>query len=192
MAPRSGTGKQGGFTYLALLWWVAITGAGLGALGDYWSSTLQREKEAELIFIGEQYQAALESYGATGRFPKRLEDLLGDANAKPVRRYLRRIFIDPMTGNERWGTVTLFDGQIIGVHSLSDRQPMKMAGFSDKNANMANKKRYSEWQFIAANAPQTSQPKLPPLPGGPKPATAGWSGASAAPWSAWTQGQSKE
>jgi hypothetical protein len=158
MERRTGTGDQGGFTYLALLWWVAITGAALGALGDYWSTTLLREKEAELIFIGEQYQQALERYGATGLFPKRLEQLLGDESSKLPRRYLRKMFIDPMTGNERWGTVTLSDGQIIGVYSLSDKQPMKVAGFSERNSNFKNKKRYSEWQFIASNARQSFRP----------------------------------
>jgi type II secretory pathway pseudopilin PulG len=192
MERRTGTGDQGGFTYLALLWWVAITGAALGALGDYWSTTLLREKEAELIFIGEQYQQALERYGATGRFPKRLEQLLGDESSKLPRRYLRKIFIDPMTGNERWGTVTLSDGQIIGVYSLSDKQPMKVAGFSERNSNFKNKKRYSEWQFIASNAPQSNAAKLPAFPdnrkfGGPTPG-----GLSAAPPATWTPGLSRE
>jgi type II secretory pathway pseudopilin PulG len=191
MAHRSGTGKQGGFTYLALLWWVAITGAALGVVGDFWSTTLQREKEAELIFIGEQFQSALERYGAAGRFPKRLEELLGDESSKLPRRYLRKIFIDPMTGNERWGTVTLPDGQIVGVHSLSDRQPIKLAGFSGRNTGFADKKRYSEWLFVAANAPQTSSLKSPSLPTGQK-NSGGLSGAATTAFAPWTPGLSKE
>ena len=190
MAHPSGTGNQGGFTYLALLWWVAITGAALGVVGDFWSATLQREKEADLLFIGEQYQSALERFGATGRFPKRLEELLGDNSTKLPRRYLRKIFIDPMTGNERWGTVTLADGQIIGVHSLSDRQPMKLAGFSGTNAGFANKKRYSEWLFVAANAPQTSSLKPPSLPAGQK-TVGGFSGPATTPFAPWTPGLSR-
>lgn len=190
MALRSGTGKQGGFTYLALLWWVAITGAALGVVGDFWSTTLQREKEADLLFIGEQYQSALERFGANGRFPKRLEELLGDDSTKLPRRYLRKIFIDPMTGNERWGTVTLSDGQIIGVHSLSDREPLKLAGFSGTNTGFANKKRYSEWLFVAANAPQTGSLK-PPVPPAGQNIGGGFSGPAAAPFAPWTPGLSR-
>lgn len=158
------TGRQAGFTYIVLLMWVALTGAALGAIAEVWSAAQRREREAELLFVGEQFQVALERYGASGRFPKRLEDLLGDEKSVPTRRYLRQIYIDPMTGTNRWGTVSLPDGQIVGVYSTSDEAPMKIAGFKEKNASFAKKQRYSEWVFRAVNAPGTVLPNtaVPP------------------------------
>lgn len=164
MARPIATGKQQGFTYIVLLMWVMLTGAALGAVAEVWSTAQRRDREAELLFIGEQFQSALERYGAMGRFPKRLEDLLGDEKSVPPKRYLRQIYPDPMTGLSNWRTVTLGDGQIVGVYSSSDQEPLKTAGFKERNAAFANKKRYSEWVFMAANAPGTVLPKTTTAP----------------------------
>lgn len=161
------TGRQGGFTYLTLILWVAITGAALGGVAEVWSTAQRRDNEAELLHVGEQFQSALERHGATGRFPQRLEELLGDDKSLPLRRYLRRIYIDPISGRSDWGVVTLADGQIIGIHSLSDREPLKRRGFAEKYAAFADKARYSEWVFVAANAPGMALPKPADFPGQP-------------------------
>jgi type II secretory pathway pseudopilin PulG len=154
-------GRQGGFTYLNLLFWVALSGAALGAVAEVWSTAQRRDNEIELLHVGEQFQAALERYGASGHFPRRLEDLLGDDKAVPQKRYLRRIYVDPIARRTEWGVVTLPDGQIIGVHSLSDREPLKHKGFPEKYAAFSDKKRYSEWVFMATNAPGVAVPNAP-------------------------------
>lgn len=154
-------GKQWGFTYLNLLFWVALSGAALGAVAEVWSTAQRRDNEIELLHVGEQFQAALERYGATGRFPRRLEDLLGDDKAVPPKRYLRRIYVDPIARQTDWGVVTLPDGQIIGVHSLSEREPLKHKGFPEKYASFSDKRRYSEWVFMATNAPGAAAPNAP-------------------------------
>ena len=73
---RSGRGgpSQGGFTYLALLIAVALIGIGLVAASEVWSQSRQREKEQELLFIGEQFRQAIGMYyertpGAVRRYP---------------------------------------------------------------------------------------------------------------------------
>jgi hypothetical protein len=48
-----------GFAYLVLLGFVAVAGIGLAALAQVWSTAAQREREAELLFIGHQSCLAL-------------------------------------------------------------------------------------------------------------------------------------
>src|SRR5207237_7930193 len=74
--------RIGGFTYLGLLIIVAVMGAGLAATGTFFSHAAQREKERELLFVGDQYRQAIGSYyrhsPGTGAYPKKLEELIED------------------------------------------------------------------------------------------------------------------
>jgi hypothetical protein len=54
--------RQIGFTYIGFLLFVAIAGAGIAAYAEIASHAMQREKEAELLFRGNAYQAAIASY----------------------------------------------------------------------------------------------------------------------------------
>ena len=54
--------RSSGFTYLALLIAVAITAGALAAAGGLYSHVSQREKERELLFIGEQFRQAIALY----------------------------------------------------------------------------------------------------------------------------------
>ena len=53
---------QRGFTYLGLLMFVIISGIALSSTGQVWHAEAQREKERELLFIGEQFRKAIGSY----------------------------------------------------------------------------------------------------------------------------------
>ena len=50
--------RSRGFTYLSLLLIVAALGTGMAAFGELASHAAQREKEAELLFIGDAYREA--------------------------------------------------------------------------------------------------------------------------------------
>lgn len=63
-----------------------------------------------------------------------------------VQRHLRRIYIDPMTGKSEWGLIRVA-GRIVGIHSLSDRKPIKRDHFDAEDAACRNKEKYSEWTF---------------------------------------------
>ena len=98
---------QRGFTYVGLLLAVALAGVALAAAGMLWSTTAKRDKEAELLFVGDQFRRAIGSYyeGTPGakRYPQRLADLLEDKRLAITRRHLRRIYADPMTGQRGLG-----------------------------------------------------------------------------------------
>jgi type II secretory pathway pseudopilin PulG len=132
---------------------------------------MRREREAELIFRGEQYVEAIRLYKQKyGRHPMRMKEIW-EANPK----VLRRKWTDPITDSEEWGLVFLGQegrqvggpgragrgrkptptptpvftrqregggekvGPIVGVHSLSDKQSIKI--YEGRNT-------YNEWLFV--------------------------------------------
>jgi type II secretory pathway pseudopilin PulG len=160
--------RQSGFTYVGLLIGIAIIGAGLAAVGQVWHTTLKHEREKELLFVGNQFRQAINLYfKANNRYPARLEDLLLDDRSLTVRRQLRKMFIDPMTGLAEWGVVKS-DNVVIGVYSLSEEEPLKKAAFAARDADFENKSKYSEWIFMAKlpGAAGTNQPAAATKPAG--------------------------
>jgi type II secretory pathway pseudopilin PulG len=146
--------RQRGFTYVGLLLLVAMSSAALAAAGSLWSIESRREKEADLLFIGEQFTQAISSFrdrtpaGQMQRFPQRLEELVDDRRWPTPRRHLRQVYVDPMTGTREWGLVTAPGGAILGVHSLSEGQPLKRAGFAPEHEDFAVAASYREWRFV--------------------------------------------
>jgi type II secretory pathway pseudopilin PulG len=150
---RSGRSKQGGFTYVLLLIAVGITGAALAAAGELYSHVAQREKERELLFVGNQYRQAIAAYyaktpGGAGRYPKKLEDLLEDKRYPMAQRHLRKLYRDPMTGSTDWGLIDAPGGGVMGVFTKSEEQPIKSAGFTLRDRDFGSAKQYSEWLFF--------------------------------------------
>lgn len=56
--------RQRGFTYLGLLFAVVVSSVLLAGAGQVWHVQAQRDKEAELLFIGREFGRALASYAA--------------------------------------------------------------------------------------------------------------------------------
>lgn len=153
-----------GFTYLMVLFVVALMGVGLALTGDVWYTSVKREKEAELLFIGDQYRLAIERYYLSGpqrQYPRSLSDLLKDPRRPGAERYLRRLYPDPIRGTSEWGLVKAPDGGILGVHSLSDEPPVKVANFPPRDASFEGKTKYSEWKFVFAPALQGAAKPAP-------------------------------
>jgi type II secretory pathway pseudopilin PulG len=155
-----------GFTYMTVLFMVAIMAGGLALVGEVWSTSNAREREAELLHVGNEYRKAIERYyllGPQRQYPKSLADLLKDPRQPGTVRYLRKLYPDPITGREEWGLVKSADGGFAGVHSLSEASPLKSAGFAVRDAAFEGKSKYSEWQFVFAPAqPAAAKPK--PIP----------------------------
>jgi type II secretory pathway pseudopilin PulG len=150
-----------GFTYLGLLVMVAIIGIAAAATLQLGSLLQRRAAEEELLYIGMQYRNALISYSnatpaGQPRQPRSLEDLVKDPRYPGVKRYLRRLYADPVTGKQEWGTIQAEGGGIIGVYSLSTAIPIKAKGFEDTIAEFAGASSYRDWRF-------TVLPVLPPV-----------------------------
>jgi len=130
-------------TYIGLLLVIVLMGIATAALTPLWSTTVKREKEEELLFRLGEFRQAIAGYRQDhGRYPRKLEDLLEDKTQFQVRRYLRRIYPDPMTGEADWKLEFLVDksGVIAGIRDLHSRSEAE--GFR----NIADKgNRYSDW-----------------------------------------------
>lgn len=142
-----------GFTYLGLLFILTIMGITLALAGTLWSFNQKREKEAQLLFVGNQFQHAIGMYyektpGMIKRYPQTLEQLLEDNRYVSLRRYLRRVYNDPITGQSDWGVVTAPDGGIMGVYSKSNLNVIKTGNFKFENVGLQQKNKYSDWKFI--------------------------------------------
>ena len=114
--------RERGFTYLYALLMVAVGGVTLAAFAGAWSHAREREKQAELRWIGNQFRQAVGLYyerspGAVKRYPEKLEDLREDKRFVTTQRYLRRIYADPTTGRADWRTVPAPGGGVMGVRS---------------------------------------------------------------------------
>jgi type II secretory pathway pseudopilin PulG len=140
--------RSSGFTYVGILLAVAILSISLAAAGTAWSTVAQRDREAELLFIGEAYRAAIEHYFRQGgQLPHELEQLVQDDRTPTVRRYLRRLYPDPITGELDWEIIRTPDGGITGVHSISTKSPMKRANFQAREVAFKDAECYCDWRF---------------------------------------------
>lgn len=141
-----------GVVLLALLL-IMFLGAILATrAADVWATTRQREREVELLFVGEQYRQAIRHYyfaaprGQGRVLPARLEDLLDDSRFPVPVRHLRRLYPDPITDQESWGLIRVGD-RIAGVYSTSQTTPLKQTGFDSAHAAFEARPTYQEWLF---------------------------------------------
>lgn len=152
-APRTPHSSRG-FTYIALLAFIAIIGITLGSAGKYWQNVMLRDKEEELLFRGDQYRTAIERYyfSIPGRpqYPESIDNLLKDSRTPAGKRYLRQKFKDPITSGDFVEVRDQLSKRILGVHSSSDKSPLKQGNFSEEDAEFEGKEKYSEWNFMAS------------------------------------------
>ena len=159
-----------GYAMAALLVSLAMMSILMGVLLPVWSQAAQREREAELVFRGEQYARAIELYQRryVGAFPPDVATLV-------EQRFLRRQFKDPMTqegdfqvlyqaqgtdvasaptgqvgpvgnsGSQQRAT-SVPQGGVIGVVSKSTEESRRIYNGAS---------RYNEWVFV--HLPSTTQ-----------------------------------
>ena len=158
--PRPRETRARGYAMAALLVSLAMMSILMAALLPVWSQAAQREREAELVFRGEQYARAIELYQRryVGAFPPDVATLV-------EQRFLRRQYKDPMTqegdfqvlyqaqatdvasaptgrvgnsGSQQQATGVL-QGGVIGVVSKSTEESRRIYNGAS---------RYDEWVFV--------------------------------------------
>ena len=181
--------QTSGLVLLALLIMLILVGVGALGAAEVWSTTLKRERESELLFIGNQYRRAIQDYWkmSPGRrgYPHSVDVLLTDNRFPNPVHHLRRVYRDPMTDTGEFEPIMQANA-MVGVHSVSADAPIKHAGFPPWYQQFENAESYAQWQFIflppgaqfnpnaATQLPGTNQgspftPSQGPAPGVPVP-----------------------
>ncbi len=179
--------RQDGYAMAALLVSLAVMSVLMSVALPVWRHEMQREKEAELIFRGEQYARAIELYQRKypGAFPPDLDVLV-------QQRFLRKKYKDPMTEDGEFRLIYATaaptpgaPGGRAGVPTIGGRgstgsQPGGSGGVPGARGGIIGvaskseeasikiykgRSRYSEWQFIFAAVSQ--RPGAVAAPGGP-------------------------
>jgi type II secretory pathway pseudopilin PulG len=94
--PRgANTSRQAGYAMVALLVSLSVMAVLMTVAMPAWKTLAKREKEAELIFRGQQYVRAIDLFGR--RFPGALPPNL---DVLVEQKFLRKKFKDPITGDD--------------------------------------------------------------------------------------------
>ena len=120
--------QQKGFILLGLLVLIVVAGFALTQVSTKWSEARKHEREHELLKVGDIIRKAIGNYynqtpGVVKEYPPNLEALLKDNRLPTPRRYLRKLYTDPVTQREGWGIVEAPSGGVMGVYSLSADVP---------------------------------------------------------------------
>lgn len=157
----------------ALLVGLAAAGILMSVALPVWSQAAQREREAELVFRGEQYTRAVALYQRTnpGAFPPDVETLIEE-------RFLRREYRDPMVEHGEFRILHEADAGDPGgrtARSSEDRGGVIGVVSSSREASLRiynGATRYDQWIFLyseAADGPgraaETEAAVDPELPG---------------------------
>ena len=163
--------SQRGSVYLVVMFAVVVMSISITAAAKQWKTVVQREKEADLLARGMEIQAAIGFYskarqlGSTvpgEKYPLTLEEL-----TKGPKPFLRKVYKDPMTG-EDWDYIREPEtGRIRGVRSRSKLAPIKQHQFPPAVAHFEGLTQYHDWVFQYPSAstapnPQNQQPQGAP------------------------------
>ena len=144
--------NQSGYILVGLLILIVVAGYALAASGTKFSEARKREREQELLKVGDTIRKAIGNYynqtpGVVKQYPPNLEALIRDDRFPEPKRYLRKLYLDPVTQREGWGILEAPSGGVMGVYSLSAAKPYKSKNFRLIYQHFENKKYYGEWYF---------------------------------------------
>ena len=160
--PKLLSGNEQGFALIMAMFFVVLVGISLMMIGQQWSVTMKRDREAELLFRGNRIKAAIELYAAdlevqkgirTNRYPINLKDL----TKKEPKRYLQMLYKDPITGKD---FELIREGkEIKGVRSSSKDVPYDQVNF--KGAGTYEAIRFEATAPATNCSPNPANPLLP-------------------------------
>jgi len=144
--------SRAGYILVGMLILIMLAGLVLTEAGAKFSDARKREREQELLKVGDTIRKAIGNYynqtpGVVKQYPPNLEALLRDNRFPVPKRYLRKLYLDPVTQREGWGILEAPSGGVMGVYSLSAASPYKTKNFRPLYRHFENQKYYGEWYF---------------------------------------------
>jgi hypothetical protein len=165
--------NERGVTYLMLMFAIVLIGIATTAAAKQWKTTVQREREIDLLAKGIEIQNALALYSATkkaGRvmpgevYPQTLADL-----TRSPKPFLRKVYLDPM-GRGEWEYLRAPTGGIMGVRSTSRAKPFRQRNFPLAVRHFEGRPTYRDWIFqhpSPSSVPMVQQQVVSPPPAPP-------------------------
>jgi len=96
---KSRPGREEGFLLLGVLFMILLVMIALAVAAPKIADSIRRDKEQETIQRGKQYARAIRMYyNKFGRYPNTIDQLVKTND----QRFLRKRYLDPMTGKDDW------------------------------------------------------------------------------------------
>ena len=144
---------------VALLVAMSIMAVMLGLALPVWQTAIRREREAELVFRGEQYVQAIRLFQRryAGTFPPNVDVLV-------EQRFLRRRYQDPITGGDFQPVYAGAGPTTVGARAAGTLRPATSSGrgaiigvvstSTETSLRLYNGRgHYNEWTFVVTGAP---------------------------------------
>lgn len=157
-AGRPSSRTTRGFTLVWVLAALVVFSLGLAAIGPVWSEKIRRDREDDLLRVGRLYAEAIASYRASSpgtlkQWPMSLDDLVLDTRYAGTKRYLRRLYADPLQPEAPWGLIKAPGGGLMGVYSTSAERPIRQRELRLGTLALPLAERYDQWKFTAPEQP---------------------------------------
>ena len=141
-----------GVALLGLLVLLALGGMASLRYGEGAAAARQHEQESRLLWVGNQYRRAIESYyfatpGPAKHLPVRLENLLRDDRFPQPVRHLRKLYPDPLAPDTPWGLLKR-GSQIVGIYSQAEGTPFRSVDLGPGLESMQGAGSYADWRFM--------------------------------------------
>ncbi|HWX56742.1 MAG TPA: hypothetical protein VN176_19325 [Verrucomicrobiae bacterium] len=146
MKKRSKLDKQRGYVLLAVMLIATLILIALAIAAPRIGQQIKREKEEELIHRGQEYSSAIKKFyrANNGLYPSSLDQLESTNN----KRFLRKRYIDPMTGKDDWKIIHVGEAHL-------DLSTIPPASGGNTNGQSAGSDQ------IPVTPPNTTQPNNP-------------------------------
>ena len=144
-------GEERGYAMVALLILMAVMAVAMTAALPAWSTLARREREAELVFRGEQYARAIMLFQRkyAGAFPPTIDVLV-------TERFLRRKYKDPITDDD---FQTIAVGQAVaGPQAANPFAPGQPGGTAGRSAAPASSRQSGAGGTSAQTSPRAGAP----------------------------------
>ena len=124
-APSQRRTAQGGYVLIGLLFMTAVLAISVALSLPRAAMQAQRVREERLIYRGEQYKRGIQLYFRKyKKYPSSIDDL-EDTNGE---RFLRRRYIDPITGKDQWRLVHMGNDGRFSDSLIHDQKEEEAAG----------------------------------------------------------------